>query len=65
MLPLAPVASEILKISDTEGGVDPHWRENPNRDVVRITRTLDAFAHYVYHKSEGQMFIAVLQGKPP
>jgi hypothetical protein len=46
MLPLAPVSSEILKISGTEGGVDPCWRENTNKDVVRITRTLDAFAHY-------------------
>jgi hypothetical protein len=63
MLPLARVSSEILKISGTEGGVDPCWGENPNRDVVGITRTLDAFAHYVYHKSQAQMFIGDLQGK--
>jgi hypothetical protein len=52
-----------MKISGTEGGVDPHWRENPDRNVVRITRTLDAFAHYIYHKSQGQMFIGDLQGQ--
>ena len=50
------------KISGDTGEISPAWREG-NSKIQRITRTLDAFQHYVVAKSEKKLLIADLQGK--
>jgi len=51
------------KISGDIGDISARWRENKSAKLQRITRTLDAFQHYVVAKSQSQLLIADLQGK--
>jgi hypothetical protein len=50
------------KISSDTGEISAAWREGSSK-IQRITRTLDAFQHYVVAKSEKRLLIADLQGK--
>ena len=50
------------KISGDTGEISPSWRKNEAK-LQRITRTLDAFQHYVAAKSGERLLIADLQGK--
>lgn len=60
MMPLA--TSPFIKISGVGGDVNPQWRQHEEQDLQRITRTLDAFAHFVLHASAGSILIGDLQG---
>jgi hypothetical protein len=51
------------KISGDTGDISANWRANKSVQVPRITRTLDAFQHYVVAKSHGELLIADLQDK--
>jgi hypothetical protein len=53
ILPLASSPS-FEKITGTTGEAKKDWRLDPNKDIRRITRTLDAFTHFVFEKSGGQ-----------
>lgn len=50
---------KLEKISGTGGDVDPNWRGSPNE---RITRTLDAFQHYVFFETDEELLISDLEG---
>lgn len=50
------------KISGDTGDISPDWRGQGVK-FQRITRTLDAFQHYVVAKSDEKLLIADLQGK--
>lgn len=50
-----------VKISGTNGSVRPDWRSDEGPEVVKLTRTLDAFQHFVLQNSEG-LIITDLQG---
>jgi hypothetical protein len=52
---------KLVKVSGTVGDVDPEWRESSS-DLQRITRTLDAFQHFVMMKTQGNLLISDLQG---
>jgi hypothetical protein len=52
---------KLVKVSGTVGDVDSEWRE-PSPDLQRITRTLDAFQHFVMMKTQGKLLISDLQG---
>lgn len=56
MIPLAPTS--FIKISGTAGEVEAQWRHHENKDIQRITRKLDAFAHFVFHESKGTILIS-------
>jgi hypothetical protein len=62
MYPLAPPSSTMIKISGTEGGVDPKWRRDPSTEIQRITRTMDAFVHFVFKESGETILIGDIQG---
>jgi len=51
------------KISGDSGDISARWRENKSSKLQRITRTLDAFQHFVVAKSQSQLLIVDLQGK--
>lgn len=51
-----------IKISGTDGFVPPNWREAEDPDIVKLTRTLDAFQHFVMEGSDGKFIITDLQG---
>jgi hypothetical protein len=51
------------KISGDTGDISAKWGANKSVKVQRITRTLDAFQHYVVAKSHEELLIADLQGK--
>jgi hypothetical protein len=53
--------SNFEKISGDTGEIAPDWREKGGK-LQRITRTLDAFQHYVVTKSDGKLLIGDLQG---
>lgn len=53
---------ELEKISDTVGKVDYKWRDSPDPYISRITRTLDAFQHFVLMKTKECLLISDLQG---
>ena len=50
--------SSFEKISGDGSDISANWRENESLKLQRITRTLDAFQHYVVPKSHGQLLIA-------
>jgi hypothetical protein len=52
----------MIKISGTEGGVDPKWRRDPSTEIQRITRTMDAFVHFVFKESGETILIGDIQG---
>lgn len=52
---------KLVKVSGTVGDVDSEWRESPS-DLQRITRTLDAFQHFVMMRTQGKLLISDLQG---
>ena len=54
--------SKFEKISGDTGEISADWRKRGNK-LQRITRTLDAFQHYVVAKSDERLLIADLQGK--
>ena len=54
--------SKFEKISGDTGEISPDWRERGEK-LQRISRTLDAFQHYVVAKLDGKLLIADLQGK--
>ena len=41
-----------VKISGTDGSVRPDWRSDEDPEVVKLTRTLDAFQHFILQNSE-------------
>jgi hypothetical protein len=51
-----------VKISGTDGSVRPDWRSDEDPEVVKLTRTLDAFQHFVLQNSEEGLIITDLQG---
>jgi hypothetical protein len=51
------------KITGCDGEVAKKWRKDPSKDIQRITRTLDAFTHFVYERSKGEILFGDLQGK--
>lgn len=53
---------KLEKISGTVGEVDYNWRKSSNPYTPRITRTLDAFQHFVMMKTRGTLLISDLQG---
>ena len=50
------------KISRDTGEISPDWMSQGIK-LQRITRTLDAFQHFVVAKSDENLLIADLQGK--
>jgi hypothetical protein len=54
--------SRFEKISGDTGEISADWRDKGGK-LQRITRTLDAFQHYVVAKSGERLLIADLQGK--
>ena len=42
--------------------VKPDWRSDEDPEVVKLTRTLDAFQHFVLQNSEEGLIITDLQG---
>jgi hypothetical protein len=60
---MAPLLSgKWIKISGTDGSVGPEWRDDENADIVKLTRTLDAFQHFVVVDSGRNLIITDLQG---
>jgi Alpha-kinase family len=53
--------SKFERVSGDTGEISPAWREKGAK-IQRITRTLDAFQHYVVAKSNEKLLIADLQG---
>jgi Alpha-kinase family len=54
--------AKFEKISGDTGEISPNWRSQGIK-LQRITRTLDAFQHFVVAKSDESLLIADLQGK--
>ena len=54
--------SKFEKISGDTGEISADWRKKGDK-LQRITRTLDAFQHYVVAKSDERLLIADLRGK--
>ncbi|KAF8286451.1 hypothetical protein DL93DRAFT_2206133 [Clavulina sp. PMI_390] len=52
---------KLLKVSGTDGVVVPQWRDKP-QPIPPLVRTLDAFQHFVYHKSGQKLLLSDLQG---
>ena len=51
-----------IKISGSDGSVSPDWRDDDNLEIVKLTRTLDAFQHFVMEHSGENLIITDLQG---
>ena len=51
-----------IKISGTDGFVQPDWRDQEDVELVKLTRTLDAFQHFLVAESESRLIITDLQG---
>jgi hypothetical protein len=55
---MMPIASSLfIKISGSASDVTAGWRHNQDKDIIKITRTLDAFAHFVFVRSQGTMLM--------
>jgi hypothetical protein len=52
-----------IKISGSDGSVKTDWRDDENKDIVKLTRALDAFQHFVMHGSSERLIITDLQGE--
>jgi hypothetical protein len=48
------------KISGTDGCVGPDWRDAEDPNIVKLTRTLDAFQHFTV--VDNRLIITDLQG---
>ena len=53
-----------IKISGSDGSVNPDWRDDGDIEIVKLTRTLDAFQHFVLEHSNENLIITDLQGCP-
>jgi hypothetical protein len=51
-----------IKISGTDGFVGPDWRNAEDAEIVKLTRTLDAFQHFTVVESNNRLIITDLQG---
>jgi hypothetical protein len=57
---MMPIASSLfIKISGSAGDVAAGWRQSQDKEIIKITRTLDAFAHFIFVRSQGTMLIWV------
>lgn len=52
-----------IKISGSDGSVKADWRDEEDEDIVKLTRVLDAFQHFVMYSSSEKLIITDLQGK--
>lgn len=59
---ISPLLKDFVKITGSNGDVDPNWRKDKRPNITKITRLLDAFQHFVYAKSNHQLLITDLQG---
>ena len=51
-----------INISGSDGFVGLDWRDAEDVEIVELTRTLDAFQHFLVEESDNRLIITDLQG---